>query len=389
MKKVTVKKVSGKREMDDFMRLPRRIYAHYPCYVPEMESDVRDTFSPRKNAELAYSDIQPFVAYADGVPVGRIAGIVNHRANARWQTRNVRFGFLEFVDDLEVSRALLEAVEQWGCERGMTRVQGPMGFSDLDKEGMLVEDFDRNGSMVTLYNPPYYPAHLERLGYEKEVDWLQARIDIPQTVPEKYARVARLAREMFGLRTRTITKREIRRGYGQKIFRLINLAYTPIFGYAELTERQIDFYLDRYVPLLDTRMLSVVEDEKGDLAAVAVTMRSLSLALQKSRGRLFPFGWFHLLRATTWRREDKAEMLLVAVHPDYQGLGVNALFFDQLIPVYNRLGIRWAETGPQLEDNVRELAQWKPLAPDFIKRRRCYKKDLCNTDNKEIQWNKE
>ena len=194
---------------------------------------------------------------------------------------------------------------------------------------------------------------------------------------------------MFGLHTRGLTKKEIYSGYGQKIFQLINLAYAPIFGYAELSEKQIDFYLNRYVPLLDTRMLSVVEDEKDGLVAAAITMRSLALALQKSQGRLFPFGWFHLLRALTCQREDKAEMLLVAVHPDYQGLGVNALFFENLIPVYNRLGIRWAETGPQLESNVRELSQWKPLNPEFVKRRRCYTKDLYHTDNKDIQWKKE
>ena len=389
MKNVTVKTVSTKSELRDFVRLPRRIYAHYPCYVPDMESDVRDTFSPQKNVELESSDIQPFIAYADEEPAGRIVGIVNHLANKQWHTRNVRFGFLEFTDDNDVSRALLEAVEEWGRRQGMTRIQGPMGFSDLDKEGMLVEDFDMNGSMTALYNPPYYPVHLEQLGYEKEVDWLQARINIPREVPEKYARVARLAREMFGLHTRGLTKKEIYSGYGQKIFQLINLAYAPIFGYAELSERQIDFYLNRYVPLLDTRMLSVVEDEKGGLVAVAITMRSLALALQKSQGRLFPFGWFHLLRALTCQREDKAEMLLVAVHPDYQGLGVNALFFENLIPVYNRLGIRWAETGPQLESNVRELSQWKPLNPRFVKRRRCYTKDLYHTDNKDIQWKKE
>ena len=389
MKNVTVKTVSTKSELRDFVRLPRRIYAHYPCYVPDMESDVRDMFSPQKNVELESSDIQPFIAYADEEPAGRIVGIVNHLANKQWHTRNVRFGFLEFTDDNDVSRALLEAVEEWGRRQGMTRIQGPMGFSDLDKEGMLVEDFDMNGSMTALYNPPYYPVHLEQLGYEKEVDWLQARINIPREVPEKYARVARLTREMFGLHTRGLTKKEIYSGYGQKIFQLINLAYAPIFGYAELSERQIDFYLNRYVPLLDTRMLSVVEDEKGGLVAVAITMRSLALALQKSQGRLFPFGWFHLLRALTCQREDKAEMLLVAVHPDYQGLGVNALFFENLIPVYNRLGIRWAETGPQLESNVRELSQWKPLSPRFVKRRRCYTKDLYHTDNKDIQWKKE
>ena len=377
MKKVTVKKVSGKREMDDFVRLPRRIYAHYPCYVPEMESDVRDTFSPRKNAELAYSDIQPFVAYADGVPVGRIAGIVNHRANARWQTRNVRFGFLEFVDDLEVSRALLEAVEQWGCERGMTRVQGPMGFSDLDKEGMLVEDFDRNGSMVTLYNPPYYPRHLEALGFQKEVDWVQAHIEIPKQLPQRYARTAALAQEMFGLRVRKLTHKELRESdIGRRVFRLLNEAYAPLYGYTELQDSQIDEYLARYIPLLDLRMVPVVENAEGELVGVAITMPSLTRALQRSGGRLWPWGWFHLLRALKWKREDKADLYLVAVRPDYQGLGVNALFFADLLPIYNKLGFKQAETGPQLETNLKELSQWKPLHPTVGKRRRCYKKIL-------------
>lgn len=378
MRKVNVKEVKTKREMDDFVRLTERLYAGCPYYVPDMDTDIRDTFDPRKNAGLDFSEIQPFIAYDEnGNVVGRIAGIVNHRANEKWHTKNVRFGFIEFIDDKDVSAALLEAVEHWGRERGMDCIQGPMGIFDFDKEGMLVEDFDRMGSMVTIYNPPYYPEHLEALGYEKEVDWLQVSIEVPKDVPAKYARVAALSKEMFGLHTRKLTKFDISRcGYGKKVFGLLNEAYSPLFGYTEMSDRQIETYLKRYLPLLDLRMLSVVEDEKGELVGVAITMPSLSHALRKSKGRLWPLGWFYLLRALKWRREEKAEMFLVAVRPDYQGLGVNALFFNDLIPVYNRLEFRYAETGPQLEDNMKELNQWKPLHPTFTKRRRCYKKKL-------------
>ena len=378
MRKVNVKEVKTKREMDDFVRLTERLYAGCPYYVPDMDTDIRNTFDPRKNAGLDFSEIQPFIAYDEnGNVVGRIAGIVNHRANEKWHTKNVRFGFIEFIDDKDVSAALLEAVEHWGRERGMDCIQGPMGIFDFDKEGMLVEDFDRMGSMVTIYNPPYYPEHLVALGYEKEVDWLQVNIEVPKDVPAKYARVAALSKEMFGLHTRKLTKFDISRcGYGKKVFGLLNEAYSPLFGYTEMSDRQIETYLKRYLPLLDLRMLSVVEDEKGELVGVAITMPGLSHALRKSKGRLWPLGWFYLLRALKWRREEKAEMFLVAVRPDYQGLGVNALFFNDLIPVYNRLGFRYAETGPQLEDNMKELNQWKPLHPTFTKRRRCYKKKL-------------
>lgn len=377
MKKISVKRVTKKREMDDFVKLAESIYADCPYYVPDLEMDVRDTFNPCKNAGLECSVVQPFIAYdGTGKPVGRIAGIINRRANEKWNTRNVRFGFVEFIDDREVSTALLEAVEQWGKEQNMSHIQGPMGIFDFDKEGMLIEDYDRTGSMITIYNPPYYPRHMEALGFEKDVDWVQMRFDVPREVPAKYARVARLSKEMFGLHIRKLTSKDISAGYGKKVFDLINLAYAPLFGYTELSEKQIDLYLNRYLPLIDKRMIPIIENEKDEIVGVAITMNSLSRALQKSKGRLLPFGWFYLLRALTWRREDKAELLLNAVHPDYQGLGVNALFFDDLIPVYNKCGIKWAETGPQLEDNVRELSQWKPLNPTIVNRRRCYKKKL-------------
>ena len=378
MKDLTIKKVTTKREMNDFVEFPETIYKDCPYYVPDLEMDVRNMFNPKKNAGLECSEIQAFVAYDSNVhPVGRIAGIINHRANEKWKTQNVRFGFFDFVDDLEVSSALLEAVIQWGKERNTTSIQGPMGITDFDKEGMLIEDFDRLGSMNTYYNYAYYPQHMEALGYEKEVDWVQVRIQIPSEIPTKYARVARLSKEMFDLKVKKITDKDItRRGYGHKIFQLLNTAYSPIFGFTEFTDRQIDDFIKMYLGLVDKQLVTVVENEKDEVIGVAVSMCSLSHALRKSGGKLFPFGWYYLLKALKWKPEPMADLLLIAVRPDYQMLGVNALFFDDLIPIYNQYGIEWAETGPQLEDNVRELTQWKPLNPTFIKRRRCYKKKL-------------
>ena len=378
MKGVSVKCVKTRRDMKRFVRFATRLYADNPCYVPDLEQDVYDFFDPRKNAGLAFSDVQAFLAFdGKGKVVGRIAGIINRHANEKWHTRYVRFSFIEFVDDPDVSAALLQAVEQWGCERGMDAIQGPMGIFDFDKEGMLVEDFDQVGSIITLYNPPYYPRHLEASCYEKEVDWVQIQVNIPPRVPAKYERVARLSEEMFGLRTRKLTRREVMRdGYGMKVFRLLNEAFAPLFGFTEIPDRQIEAYIRQYFPFIDLDMVSVVENEADELIGVAITMASLSDAFRKSRGRLFPFGWFHLLRAIKGEPSDKAELFLIAVRPDHQGLGVNALFFDDLIPIYNRKGIRWAETGPQLEDNVKELSQWKPLEPKFVKRRRCYKKRI-------------
>lgn len=377
MKKIIVKEVTTKHEIRDFVALPKKIYDGCRQYVPDMESDVREIFNP-DNAALEHSDIKAFIACDErGNTLGRIVGIINHKSNTKWNTRCVRFGMIEFTDCRDVSKALLHAVEDWGRKNGMDTIQGPMGIFDFDKEGMLIEDFDHTGSMVTIYNHPYYPCHLESLGYEKAVDWVQVHIKIPKEIPARYSRVANLAKEMFGLHVRKLTNKDIYKNeYGRKVFRLINTAYSPLFGYTELSEKQIDMYVDKYLPLIDKRLIPVIENNEGEVVGVAITMGSLSNAMQKANGKLFPFGWYHLLKALKWKREKKAEMLLVAVHPDYQGLGVNALFFDDLIPVYNSLGFEYAETGPQLEDNIKELSQWKPLNPIFTKRRRCYKKKL-------------
>lgn len=374
MGQVTVRKVTTNKDLDNFVKFPIELYAGNEQFVPEMSSDVRGSFDPRKNHGLSFTEVQAFIAEKDGKVVGRIAGIINTRANKKWNTKVVRFSYIDFIDDLEVSEALLNTVVEWGKERGMTEIQGPLGITDFDKEGMLVEDFDRLGSMIDIYNYPYYPKHMEAHGYSKVVDWVQIRVEIPQEVPARYERVARLSKEMYGLRVKKVTLNEAYNGEGRRLFDLMNMAYAPLFGYSSFTPRQIDFFLKMYLPIADMEMIPFVENEKGELVAAAVTMASMSKALQKSKGKMVPFGWWHMLKALKFRHEDTANMMLIAVRPDMQGLGVNALIFDDLIPIYNKKGYRYAETGPQLEDNVKELSQWKPMNPEVIKRRRCFGK---------------
>ena len=375
---VDVRKVTCRKEVNDFIRLTDYIYSDCPQYVPDLHSDVRTLINPRRvNAEHGALYVQAFVAYRHDVPVGRIVGIINHRANEKWQTQNVRFSMIEFIDDFEISKALIEAVSKWGRSYGMTRIQGPLGITDFDKEGMLVEDFDMTGSPSTIYNPDYYPRHMEALGLEKEVDWVQIRINVPEEIPARYQRVTQYCRDQMGLKVIKVTDDMIyNKGYGKKIFDLLNEAYEPLFGFTRLSDEQVSQFLHKYLPVIDNQLIPVIVDDTDNVVGVAVTMGSISQAMRKAGGSLWPFGWYYLLKALKWKREDSAEMLLIAVRPDLQGYGVNALFFEDLIPIYNKYLFRWAETGPQLEDNVRELSQWKPLHPEIVKRRRCFCKEL-------------
>jgi len=376
--KCTVKAVQTKRQMDDFVKLPRKIYKGNSCYVPDMEGDVRSWFDPKHNPGLHHSEVAPFVAYDErGEVVGRIVGIINRKANEIWNGSCVRFGWIEFVDDTDVSAALLKAVEDWGRSKGMDSIQGPLGISDFDKEGMLIEDFDKMGSAITIYNPPYYPEHMVQHGFGKEVDWVQVKIEIPKEVPARFARVQKLVEEMYGLKVKKLTPKEVfKEGYGRKIFRLLNEAYSQLFGYTPHSDEEADAFVSQYIKMLDLKMLPMVEDEKGDLIACSITMPNLSRALQKSKGRMFPLGWYHLLRALKFKHEDEVELLLIAVHPEWQALGINALIFADLIPVFNEKGFRSAETGPMLEDNLKVLTQWKALNPTIYKRRRCFSKEI-------------
>lgn len=375
---VEIKKVTTKAELKKFIRFNYEFYKDNPYSVPDLYDDMLNTFSPQKNAAFEFCEADYFLALRDGKIVGRVAAIINRRANDTWNKHTVRFGWIDFIDDIEVSTALINTVKEWGRERGMTEIEGPLGFTDMDAEGMLIEGFDQLSTMATIYNYPYYPQHMERLGMKKSADWVEMKIYVPDHIPEKHQRISQIIARKYNLHIRKIkSKKEIREtGIAHDIFRLINDAYTPLFGYSRMTERQIDQYVKMYVPVLDLRMVSIVENEQNEIVAVGISMASLSRALQKANGRLLPFGWFHLLKALMWKRPKVLDLLLVAVRPDYQGKGVNALLFTDLIPVYKELGFEYAESNPELEMNEKVQNQWQYFKTEQHKRRRCFKQPL-------------
>lgn len=375
---VTIKKVTTKRELKRFIRFNYELYKGNPYSVPDLYDDMLNTFNRRKNAAFEFCEAEYFLAYKDGQLVGRVAAIINNRANQTWGKKEVRFGWIDFTDDAEVSEALIRTVEQWGKERGMTHIVGPLGFTDMDAEGMLVEGFDQLGTMATIYNYPYYPQHIERLGFTKDADWVEYKIYIPDAIPDKHKRISDLIQRKYNLKIKKYTSsRKIARDYGQAIFELINEAYTPLYGYSALTQRQIDQYVKMYLPILDLRMVTLITDQDDQLVAVGISMPSLSEALQKSHGRLLPFGWYYLLKALFFKRRAKMlDLLLVAVKPEYQNKGVNALLFSDLIPVYQQLGFEYAESNPELELNGKVQAQWEYFRTEQHKRRRTFIKEI-------------
>ena len=374
---VTIKKVSNKYELKQFIRFNYKLYKRNPYSVPDLYEDMLGTFTLSKNPAFEFCEADYFLAYKDNKLVGRVAAILNRRANETWNKKEVRFGWIDFIDDLDVSKALLDAVAQWGKERGMTAMIGPMGFTDMDAEGMLIEGFDKLGTMATIYNYPYYSKHMELLGCVKEVDWVEYKITIPKEMPEKHKRISEMLMQRYHLKIRKIKNRkEVNAGLGRKIFDLINEAYAPLYGYSKMTQEQIDLYVNEYLTILDLRMVTVIEDEEENVIGVGISMASISEALQKAKGKLFPFGWFYLSRALFWRRPNTLDLLLVAVKPEYQSKGVNALLFYDLIPMYNKLGFKYAESNPELEINSKVQAQWTYFEHELHKRRRAYKKEI-------------
>ena len=375
---VEIRKVTTKKELKKFIRFNYELYKGNPYSVPDLYEDIRDTFSKEKNAALEFCEAEYFLAYREGKIVGRVAAIINKRANEAWNQKIVRFGWIDFIDDLEVSTALIDTVKQWGRERGMTEIQGPLGFTDMDAEGMLVEGFDQISTMATIYNYDYYPRHIEQMGMEKAADWVEMKLYVPDAIPEKHQRIAKIVCEKYGLHiVKLNSKKKIREsGIAHEIFRLINEAFKPLFGYSEMTEKQIDQYVKTYLPILDLRMVTLVQNDKDELVAVGISMASLSVALQKAKGKLFPFGWWHLAKALFWKRPDNLDLLLVAVRPDYQKKGANALLFTDLIPVYQKMGFRYAESNPELESNANVQNQWQYFDSEVHKRRRCFKQEL-------------
>ena len=381
MSSVQIKRVETKKDLKAFIECHYDLYEGNQYDAPNLYSDELNTLSKDKNAAFDFCEAEYFLALKEGKVVGRVAAIINNKANEKWDKKDVRFGWIDFIDDIEVSKALLKAVEDYGKEKGMTSIVGPLGFTDMDPEGMLTWGFDQLGTMATIYNYDYYPKHMEKLGgWEKDNDYVEYRLDVPETAPEKYTKIAEMVEKRYNLHARKLTKKEIfEGGYGKKLFDLINVTYSHLYGFSELSERQIDQYVKMYFPLADLDLITVVEDGNKDnqLVGLAITIPSLTRALQKChRGRLFPFGWWHLLRAIKFHKTEVVDLLLIGVLPEYRSKGANSLVFADLIPRYVKYGFKWGETHVEMETNESVQSQWGPLDPTMHKKRRCYRKAI-------------
>jgi GNAT superfamily N-acetyltransferase len=374
---IEVRPVSGPAQMRSFVKFRIDLYRDSPYAVPPLYMDEMTTLDPKKNPAFEFCEAQCFMAYDGEKPVGRICAMVNHRANEIWKNHSGRFGFVDFVDDEAVSSALFQRAEDWVRTKGLNAIHGPLGFTDLDQEGMLVEGFDQMGTMATIYNHPYYPKHLEKLGYVKDADWVEYRIRIPEVAPERMRRISELVLKKYKLRILKYSsqKKLIKDGWVQKLFELVNDSYSHLYGFTPLSQAQIDYYTKLYIPMLNLNYLVLVVNEAGELVCFGVTIPSLSAALRKAQGRLFPFGALHLLKALKFRN-PVMDCLLIAARRDYQNKGVNALIFYDIIPHTRRAGAVWAESNPELATNAKVQAQWEGFEHVNHKRRRAFAKQL-------------
>lgn len=374
---VEIRKVSTRKELRSFVNFPEMLYRDNPYYVPPLEFDQMDTLDPEKAAAKDFCEWELYIAWKDGKPAGRVAAIVNFKANAQWNHKEVRFGWYDFIDDREVSAALMDKVCEFGRLHGMDKIVGPLGFTDFDPEGMLISGFDRLGTMALIYNYPYYNEHMEAMGFAKDTDWMEFKVFLPSELPSRLMRVSKIIRERCNVHVRPLTRKLIRKGdYGKKVFRLINECYKDLYNFTVLPDEMAKKYLDFYLSILDLRYICLLENENDEPVAFGITMPSIARALQKSRGRLFPFGWFHLLKSMFIKHEEGVEMLLVGVRPDYQNSGINSLIFADLFDKFSKWGVKWAETNAVLEDNYKNQGQWKDFDTECVKRRRSYIKDL-------------
>ena len=374
---IQIKTVTTRKDLKTFVRYANRLYKGNKYYVPSMPFDDMNTLDKEKNGAFDFCKAEYYLAYKDGEVVGRVAAIVNYKANEAWKVDQVRFGWFDFIDDLDVSKALLDAVVAFGKAHGMTQIVGPLGFTDFDPEGMLVEGFDRVSTMALIYNHPYYPEHMKKHGYVKETGWLEYRITIPEELPEKHIKIAEIVKERYNLKIVKKTKRQIRKEkYGHKLFRLINETYCVLYGYSLLSEKQIDQYVDVYLGLVDMEMLTFIEDSEGELIGAGITIPSMAEALQKCNGEIFPFGWYHLLKSMYWGKPETLDMLLIGVKPEWQNKGVNSLLFVDLFQRYKKMGFKYAETNANLETNAKVQAMWTPFEREQHKKRWVFGKGI-------------
>jgi hypothetical protein len=370
MSELEIKPVVTRKDLTAFLDFPFKLYKNNPYWCPQLRMDERRTLNPAKNHAFEHCEAKYWLAILDGEVVGRIAGIINHKAIEKWNEKLVRFGWIDFIDDFSVSEALINTVEMWGRSKGLEGIHGPLGFTDMDNEGMLIEGFDKAANISSIYNYPYYVDHIERMGFVKAADWVQYEFTIPEIVPEKFARTAAFVKEKFNLRVFKAKRARELRPYARKMFSMLNVAFDNLYGYAPLSVKQMDAYTDQYFGFIRPEFVSLILNEDGDIVGFGISMPSLTKALQKTRGRLFPFGFIEFLKAI--RKTDTIDMYLVGVRPDYHGKGVAALIWCDLHEQYVKHGVKRAISNPQLEDNNKALSIWKNFEGKKIIQRRCW-----------------
>jgi hypothetical protein len=381
---VEIKKVSSRRDLDKFIQLHYDLYRGNQYDAPNLYSDELKTLSKDKNSAFEFCEAEYYLAYRDGKVVGRVAAIINYRYNKQWNRPCVRFGWLDMINDDEVLRALLTAVEEYGRQKGMKEIIGPLGFTDMDQEGMLTKGFDQLSTMATLYNFPYYPKLMELMeGYEKDNDYVEYKLYVPKEgIPEKFSKIAQMVEKRYNLHCPDLKRSQVfgPEQYGQKVLDVVNKTFGHLYGYSVMSQKQIDEYVHTYFKYFSMDMLCVIEDwntPNHDVIGVGITIPSLTKALQKCRnGRLLPFGWWHILKALWLKKTDVVDCLLIGILPEYRKKGANALLFYKLIPVYQKYGFLWGETHVEMETNEKVQSQWVYLEHEQHKRRRCYKKTL-------------
>lgn len=370
MSQISVSEVKTANELKKFINFPMELYKNNKNYVPPLINDEKNLWDLKQNPALSNSDTKQFLAYQEGKVVGRIAIILNHNEAKDLENNKVRFGWLDFIDDFEVSKTLINLAINFAKEKNVKKIEGPMGFTNLDKAGMLVMGFDKLATMIGLYNFPYYPKHLEKLGLVKEKEWVEYEMDFPTVLSEKVRKFSALISEKYKLNVIEFKNKKEILPLVEPMFKLLDQTYNTLSTYTPITDEQVKTYKEKYFPFIDKNYIICVEDENNQLVAFAITMPSYSKALQKSKGKLFPFGWWHFLQAG--KKNDRANFYLIGIHPEYQRRGVTAIIFKEIFVRFNRMGIKFAETNPELEENKSVQALWQDYNPTNHKRRRTY-----------------
>lgn len=372
-----IKEITTRKELKQFIEFTNKLYRECEYYCPPLFFDEMNCFDKEKNPALEVCDYKLWMAYRDGKAVGRIAGVVNYKANEKWGYKNARFGWFDFVDDLEVSKALLDTVAAWGKEKGMTAINGPVGFTDFDHQGLLLEGYDYLAPMASLYNFPYYVKHFDAYGLTKDADWIEIQVYPPTCCPERLNRIAEIVKERSKVRVDKVkNSRELVRKYGIEYMDVIDVAYQKLYNFQPMTIKQKNYYKDMYFPILNFDFVTLVVNDKDEVVGVGVGMPDISEPLRKCGGHLFPFGWYHVLKALKAKEMDAFNFLLIAVRPDYQDKGINSLFFQDQIPYINKYKIKRLETTAILETNTKNIANFTQFDHKMHKRRRAYIKQI-------------